>query len=459
MTAPARNDEATLTVERLTGEAQGVARVDGFVWFVNGALPGERVRARVIKPGARSCVARVMEIIEPSPDRVNPPCPYYVRCGGCAAQHMSYAAALQWKTDTVRACLERIGGMASPSVKPALGMDEPWRYRNKGAFPAAGTASNPTIGCYAPRSHEVIDAPDGCMLQKPEANRVIEAVRGWMTEYRVEPYDEAAHRGLIRHLVTRVNRDGESMLTIVSRGADAALPYFGALLKRLREAAPGLKGVASSPNPERGNTIFGPACQTLWGESSLTERLELSVGALRYELSPRSFFQVNTPQAERLVETVLAYADAGGGRAAADIYCGAGTLTLALASAGFDAVGVELLPDAVRDAQRNAVANGIPGAEFERGDAARVLPELLKARGRFDVITLDPPRKGCAPAVLESAASARPDRLIYVSCDPATLARDAAILSNIGYHLAEATPIDQFCWTASVEAVALFMNE
>ncbi|MDR2656192.1 MAG: TRAM domain-containing protein, partial [Oscillospiraceae bacterium] len=199
MAAPARNDEAALTVERLTGEAQGVARVDGFVWFVNGALPGERVRARVIKPGARSCVARVMDIIEPSRDRVSPPCPYYARCGGCAAQHMSYAAALRWKTDTVRECLERIGGMTSPSVKPALGMDEPWRYRNKGAFPVSGTAGSPTIGCYAPRSHEVIDAPNGCMLQKPEANRVIEAARGWMTEYRVEPYDEAAHRGLIRH--------------------------------------------------------------------------------------------------------------------------------------------------------------------------------------------------------------------------------------------------------------------
>jgi 23S rRNA (uracil1939-C5)-methyltransferase len=249
------------------------------------------------------------------------------------------------------------------------------------------------------------------------------------------------------------------MLTIVSRSADAVPPYFGALLKRLREAAPNLKGVASSPNPERGNAIFGPTCQTLWGESSLTERLEMSVGTLRYDLSPRSFFQVNTSQAERLVETVLAYADAGGGRTAADIYCGAGTLTLALAKAGFDAAGVELLPDAVSDARRNAAANGMPGVTFECGDAARVLPALLRTRGRFDVITLDPPRKGCDPVVLESAASARPDRLIYVSCDPATLARDAAILSNMGYRLTEATPIDQFCWTTSAETVALFMNK
>ncbi|MDR0395758.1 MAG: 23S rRNA (uracil(1939)-C(5))-methyltransferase RlmD [Oscillospiraceae bacterium] len=457
MSVPARNDEAELIVERLNGEAQGVARRDGFVWFVVGALPGERVRARVIKPGARSCVARVMEIVEPSDLRVVPPCPYYARCGGCAAQHLAYHASLDWKTGTVRDCLERIGGIKT-LVKPALGMDDPWRYRNKGAFPVAGTADRPSIGCYAPRSHEVIDAPGGCMLQKPETNRLMDAARDWMTARRIEPYDEASHSGLVRRLVSRVNRDGSSMLTVVLRGTDARPPHADELVKRLREAEPGLCGVAVSPHPSRGNAVFGSECRELWGARSLTERLELSVGALVYDLSPRSFFQVNTAQAERLAEKALEYAGYANGSSAADIYCGAGTLTLALAKAGFDAVGIELLPDAVGDARRNAIANGMPGVRFECGDAAVLTPRLARERGGFDVIVMDPPRKGCDRAVLESAAMSRPSRMVYVSCDPATLARDAAILAGLGYRLAEASPIDQFCWTTSVETVALFVE-
>ncbi|GHU72559.1 putative RNA methyltransferase [Clostridia bacterium] len=475
MGIPARNDEAVLTIDRLNSEAQGVARRDGFVWFVNGALPGESVRARVIKPGARSCVARVMELIEPSPERADPPCPYYARCGGCSALHMTYAAELNWKTNLVRDCLQRIGGIESPNVKPALGMDEPWHYRNKGAFPVTGEAGRPTIGCYAPRSHEVIDAPNGCLLQKPETNRIIEAVRAWMISHSIEPYNESMHSGLIRHIVTRVNRDSESMLTVVTRSADARLPHSDELVKRLREVVPGLRGLSVSPNPERGNVIFGDTCQTIWGEPSLTERLELSVGTLCYDLSPRSFFQVNTAQAERLVETVLSYATGNGTDhqsilketvesarnrpGSADIYCGTGTLTLALAKAGFETVGVELLPDAVSDARRNASANGFPDerdVRFERGNAAVVLPTLVKTQGQFDVIVLDPPRKGCDKTVLESAALTHPSRLVYVSCDPATLARDAAVLAGLGYRLIEAQPIDQFCWTASIETVALF---
>ncbi|MDR1599777.1 MAG: 23S rRNA (uracil(1939)-C(5))-methyltransferase RlmD [Oscillospiraceae bacterium] len=460
MSAPTRNDEAELDIERLNSEAQGVARRDGFVWFVVGAMPGERVRARVIKPGARSCVARVMRIVEPSPDRVEPPCPVYVRCGGCAAQHMAYGATLDWKAGVVRDCLERIGGIRSPLVRPTVGMEQPWRYRNKGAFPVAGKVGSAVIGCYAPRSHEVIDAPDGCALHKRETNLLVEAVRGWMKENRVEPYDEARHEGLVRRIVTRVNRDGKSMLTIVVREAQAArLPGLDALVRGLREAGAGLEGVAVSRNPSRGNAVFGPECRAVWGVESLEERLELSVGALSYYLSPRSFFQVNTRQAERLAETVLGYVrGAGGSGAAADVYCGAGTLTLALAKAGFEAVGVELVEDAVRDARRNAVANGLAGVRFEQGDAAVSMPELVRKYGRFDVIVMDPPRKGCDRAVLEAAARAGPSRVVYVSCDPATLARDAATLAGLGYQLEEATPIDQFCWTASIETVALFRH-
>ncbi|GHU71171.1 putative RNA methyltransferase [Clostridia bacterium] len=457
MVVPNRNDEAELTIESLSSEAQGVARLDGFVWFVQGALPGERVRARVIKPGVRFAVARMLELIEPSPDRAHPPCPYYVRCGGCVVQHMTYESTLCWKTGVVRDCLERIGGIQSPSVNHAIGIDEPWRYRSKGAFPVAGTADRPTVGCYAPRSHEVIDAPEGCLLQNSVTDQLVRVVRSWMIAHRVEPYNEMSHKGCIRHVVARVNRDGESMLTLVINSSDARLPHADDLIRRARDAVSKLKGVSISPNPERGNVIFGKTCETLWGEDTLSERLELDSGTLSFEISPRSFFQVNTRQAERLVNAAVSYAGTGHQLHAVDVYCGTGTLTLALAKAGFTTVGIELLPDAVENARRNAIMNHLPDVRFECGDAAMLLPKLVEDCGKLDVVTLDPPRKGCDRAVLEAAVKAEPNRLVYVSCDPATLARDAAILTTLGYRLAEAKPIDQFCWTSSIETAALFV--
>ncbi|MDR1570586.1 MAG: 23S rRNA (uracil(1939)-C(5))-methyltransferase RlmD [Oscillospiraceae bacterium] len=453
---PARNYEATLTIERVDQEARGIARLEGFVWIVPGALPGEIVRARVIKPGARYAVARVMDIISPSPERIEPRCAIASRCGGCVWQHARYEASLAYKQAHVSDCLTRIGGINRPTVGSIIGMTNPWNYRNKGSFPVSGISSAPRIGFYAARSHDVIDAPCGCLLQTDTSNRLIAAAREWMRANRVDPYDERTHRGLIRHIVTRVNSRGDAMLTIVTNDNRADIECGGDLVERLRGAAPSIAGVSVSPNNRPGNVIFGETCETIWGSPILTETLDTIYGELQFDLSPRSFFQVNTAQAGRLVDTMLEYAQPSPACRVADVYCGAGALSLALAKTGADVKGIEIVSDAVNDARRNAARNGLPYVRFQCGDAVDLLPKLIETDGRFDLITLDPPRKGCERAVLEAAALANPKRIVYISCDPATLARDASILRDLGYAFVKAQPIDQFCWTSAVETVALF---
>lgn len=454
---PERNFEATLTIDSIDQEARGIARLDGFVWLVNGALPGETVRARVIKPGARFAVARITEIISPSQDRVTPPCPHYPRCGGCVAQHMTYEATLRFKQTHVSDCLTRIGGIDSPNVLPIIGTDKPWRYRNKGAFPVAGETSKPQIGCYAAHSHDVVDAPGGCMLQGITSDAIVAAVREWMVASHVPPYRETTGSGLIRHLITRINADGESMLTVIVNDRAGKLPQADNLAALLKARVPKLIGLSVSPNTSRGNVIFTDTCFSIYGNITITERLRTSSGELRFELSPRAFFQVNTQQADKLVAAMLSFAEADKTKRVADVYCGAGALTLALAQTGADVTGIEIVPDAVENARRNAERNGLPFARFLCGDAADLLPKLA-AQNTFDIITLDPPRKGCDREVLKAATHAKPGRIVYVSCDPATLARDAAILRTLGYTLSAVQPVDQFCWTSSVEAVALFVK-
>ena len=451
-----RNDECVLTIERVDQEARGVARVDGYVWLVPGSLPGERVRARVIKPGAHFAVARLMEVLEPSPERTDPKCPIYTRCGGCVWQHAKYESTLAYKENYVRDCLSRIGAISNPAVLPILGMKNPWRYRNKGSFPVSGSSGKPLVGCYAARSHDVIDAPQGCLLQTKVSDRLVSTMRGWMSRYHVEPFDETTRRGLIRYIATRVNERGESMLTIVSNSRSSALPHARGLICMLRDAEPRLSGISVSPNDAPGNAVFGEACKTIWGKRTLTETLDLPLGPLSFEISPHAFFQVNTAQAVRLASVVSEFARVSPGCRVADVYSGAGALTLALAQSGADAVGIEINSDAVEDARNNAVMNGMPHVRFIRGDAADALPKLVLSEGRFDRIALDPPRKGCDSVVLEAAAHAKPDLIIYVSCDPATLARDVSKLRGHGYAFVKAQPIDMFCWTSSVETVALF---
>ena len=446
-----RNQELTVTIDRLGDEAQGIALHEGMVVFVPKALPGERVRVRVIKPDKRYAVARLMGVERASPERVTPPCPYAARCGGCVAQHMRYEATLAFTRQQVEDCLRRIGGLDAPDVAPMLGMEQPWRYRNKGAFPVGGSVGAPLIGCYAPRSHTIVDAPEGCLLQDARSDRMMSAVRRWMIERRVAPYSEAEHQGLIRHVVTRVTRSGQAMLTLVTMREE--IPAVNVLIDALRTEVPGLRGVCVAPNDQRTNAIFGDSSFALWGDHVLEE----THFGLRFSLSPRAFFQVNPAQADRLYHKALEYAQLRGDERVADVYCGTGTLTLLLARQAREVVGIEWSQAAVADAGRNAADNGIPNARFVCEDAAKALPALVETGEPLDVVVLDPPRKGCDEAVLRAAGRAKPKRLVYVSCNPATLARDAALLADMGYRLASAQPVDMFCWTGSVETAALFL--
>ena len=453
MSEPKKNDILTARCEALGSETEGVCRSEGRVYFVPGALPGEEILFRLVQVRKNYGYGRLEKILMPSPDRIEPACPVFPRCGGCTARHLAYAAQLEAKRAKVRDCLARIGGLSDPPVGPVLGMEDPRRYRNKGAFPVGGTPGAVRIGCFAARSHQVIDAPDGCLLQSLTSDRLIREVRGWANAHRLEPYDETSHTGLLRHVMTREAADGSSMLVLVVNGQ--SLPHAEELIARLRGAVPGLASVCLSSNTRRTNVILGETVRVLWGSGTLTDTLL----GFSYRVSPRSFFQVNHSQTEVLYRQVLDACGLRGDETVFDLYCGCGTITLPLASRARRAVGVEIVEDAVRDARENARANGVGNAVFYAGAAEALFPSLLREWGRPDVLVMDPPRKGCEPEVLRAAAEAAPGRIVYVSCDPATLARDVRVLCGAGYRPEKAVPVDMFPWTGHVETVCLLYHQ
>lgn len=442
-----KNQTLLLSCQGLGADFEGICRHEGQVVFVPGALPGEQVRVKIIKVQKRHALGRLEEILSPSPQRATPPCPYFPRCGGCTAQHMAYEETLRYKREQVRDCLVRIGGFESPDVREVLGMPAPLRYRNKGAFPVGGEASAPRIGCYAARSHTIVDAPRGCLLQTEQSDALVAAVRAWMAACHVPPYDEAAHRGLVRHIVTREAKDGGMLLVLVLNGQ--SVPGADALIEKARSAAPSLRGIALSENTRRTNVILGNAPRVLWGEGYLLD--ELAGCTLR--VSPHTFFQVNRPQAEVLYRHALGFCALTGNETVWDLYCGCGSITLPLSKRARRVTGVEVVEAAVQDARENAWENGIAQAEFIAGATEAVLPALWRAQGTPDVVVMDPPRKGCDPAALRALSEIGPPRIVYVSCNPATLARDAALLRDAGYGLGPVQPVDMFPWTGHVEAV------
>lgn len=447
-----KNQSLDLDVESYGMDAQGVCRAEGMPIFVSGALAGERVRVRIVKVERRYAFGRVEAVLTPSPARCEPPCPIYRRCGGCAAQHMAYEETLLYKRRQVQDCLTRIGGL-DVQVPPVLGMDDPWHYRNKGAFPVGGHAGAPRIGFYAPRSHDLIDLPPtGCAIQREEANACVRAVREWMRQSGAAPYDEAAHSGLVRHVMARVSQSGEVLFVLVVNGERVPQPEL--LVALLRRAVPTLTGAMLSVNTARTNVILGGRILPLWGCDYMIDEL----CGLRFRVSPLSFFQVNPAQTQRLYELALEFAALTGGETVVDAYCGAGTISLLLARRAAHVVGIEIVEAAVRDARDNAARNGIANAEFIAGASEEVLPRLVAQGLRPDVAVVDPPRKGCEEPVLRAIAAAAPARIVYVSCNPATLARDAAVLASLGYAPARVQCVDMFCWTGAVETVLLFSH-
>lgn len=431
-------------IDGYSSEGLGIARVDGQVVFVHGAVRGETCDVLVMKVLKNAAFGKIAALAEPSPARRQPDCPYYGRCGGCDFRHMSYEEELWAKRARVQDALTRIGG-AEVTVEEILGAEQPLHYRNKSIYPISPAGE---VGFYRARSHQVVHV-EHCLIQKPEADALAQAVRDYIARFQVEPYNEATGRGLLRHLYVRTSCRGESLACLLVNGS--RLPHEQELVDMLRAAAPGVCGVVLGENTRRGNAILGDRYRTLWGRDYLTDTL----CGLELRLSVPSFYQVNHDQAQRLYEKALEYAGLTGRELAVDLYCGAGTITQVLARRARHVIGGEIVPEAIRDAEDSARRNGVENVEFLCGDASRLAAELRQRGLRPDVICVDPPRKGLAPDVVEAAASMTPGRIVYVSCDPATLARDVARFAPLGYRPVRACAVDLFPGTAHVETVCL----
>jgi len=440
-----KNQVHTVTIANYASDGEGVARIDGQVVFVRGAIHGETCRVRVLRATKTAAWAKIEELLTPSPLRREPLCPAYGPCGGCDFQHMDYSEELRQKHQRVADALERVGGIEAP-LRPILAAERQNHYRNKAIF---AVGPGPSMGFFRRRSHQVIPV-EACLIQDEAANRAAKALKEWMAAHHVSVYDETRHEGLIRHLFVRTAEEsGKIAVCLVA--TETQLPNRAALIETILRHCPETVSLMLCVNKDVGNVVLRGEFLTLWGE----DHLEDTLSGLRFRLSPRSFFQVNPIQAERLYNIALNYAALTGEETVLDLYCGTGTITLLLAQGAKYAIGAEIVPEAVHDAVENAERNNIQNAEFILADAALAAKELQKRGLPPDVVVVDPPRKGLAPEVIEQIAEMRPQRVVYVSCDPATLARDLKHFATLGYTTKELTPVDMFPRCAHVETVAL----
>ena len=428
-------------IEGYASDGSGVARIGGMAVFVKNAIRDELTDVLVEHVGHSAAWGRVVKQHHPCPARIRPDCELYESCGGCQFRHMNYPEELEAKRMRVEDALRRIGGLTL-GVSRIWGAERTDRYRNKIQFPVGDRA----IGYYRARSHDVVDVAD-CMLQPERAAACRKAVLDWMVKYSVPHYNERAHKGLVRHLYLRFNQAGETLCCLVVNGK--TLPHADELVVALRAADPGLVGVVLSVNTRKTNVILGQEYHTLWGRDWLEETL----CGLTFRLSVPSFFQINRAQTEVLYGRALELAGLTGTETVLDLYCGIGTISLAMAGRAGRVIGAEIVPQAIEDAKDNAARNGITNAEFFCGDAVRVAARLSEEGLRPDVITVDPPRKGLSPEVPELLARMNPRRIVYVSCDPATLARDLKRLEELGYKAVHAEAVDLFPRTAHIESV------
>ena len=442
----AKNQEHTVTIEGYGEGGMGVARIDGRVVFVHGALRGEKCRVLILKTLKSVAFAKVLEVLEPSSERITPDCPYFPRCGGCTYRHIRYEEELRLKKQRVQDNLSRIGG-SDVTVEEILGAQDTLRYRNKAQYPVSKDGA---VGFYRARTHEVIEC-EHCLLVKPEADAAAEALREYMQSCRVAGYDEKTGRGLVRHLYIRSNAAGESLVCVLVNGDK--LPKEDRLVTLLRDACPKCTGIVLGTNTKKGNVILGDRYRTLWG----SDRLEDTLCGKTFRLSVPSFYQVNRVQAERLYAKAIEFAGLTGQETVLDLYCGAGTITLALSDHAKKVLGAEIVPEAIDDARENAARNGVKNAEFFCGDASDVAKKLARENLRPDVITVDPPRKGLAADVVESIAEMQPQRVVYVSCDSATMARDVKRLADLGYTAQRACAVDMFPRADHIETVCLLV--
>jgi 23S rRNA (uracil1939-C5)-methyltransferase len=444
-----KNGEYIADIVGIGHEGEGVGRVEGFTLFIQGALPGEKVRAKVLKLKKQFGYAKLLEVLVPSADRVEPPCAVYKQCGGCQLQHLSYEAQLKWKRQSVVDSLERIGklNMNGITIHPTLGMSDPWKYRNKAQVPLGSREGGMVAGFYAAGSHRIIDMNE-CLIQHDDSNRIVQEVRRIAGRLGITAYDEERHAGLLRHVIVRVGfATGEVMVVLVINGDH--LPRADQLAERLVTVVPGLASIRLSVNKERTNVILAGKTKVIWGRDVIYD----SIGDVKFAISARSFYQVNPVQTEVLYGKALEYAELTGVDTVIDAYCGIGTISLFLAQRAKKVYGVEIVPEAIEDARKNAELNGIDNVEFVVGAAEEVMPRWQEQGVRADVVVVDPPRKGCEQALLDAIIALQPERVVYVSCNPATLARDLRVLADGGYRTVEVQPVDMFPWTVHVECV------
>ena len=458
-----KNEELIVTIDACGSEGEGIGRIDGYALFVKDAVVGDTVRVKIMKAKKNYAFARLMEVITPSPDRIEPPCPLARKCGGCQIQHINYEKQLEYKHNKVKSCLERIGGFTVVDegvetevdsvdnvivMEPALGMNDPFYYRNKAQFPVGKNKEGKVVtGFYAARSHNIIET-ETCYIQAKENDEILRIVREFITEYDIPTYNEETHSGLVRHVLTRVGyKTKEIMVCLIINGKK--LPHHEELVRRLREV-PNMTSITLNINTKKTNVILGEKCVTLWGQSYITDYIK----DVKFQISPLSFYQVNPEQTERLYSQALEYAALTGDEVVWDLYCGIGTISLFLAKSAKEVYGVEIVPQAIEDAKKNAEINGIHNATFYVGAAEDVVEDLYKDDAkRADVVMVDPPRKGCAESLLDTIVAMQPKRVVYVSCDPATLARDLKILDEKGYQVKKARAVDMFPNSVHVETV------
>ena len=445
-----KNDIVTLDIEDCGVDGEGIGKADGFTVFVKDAVIGDRVTAKIMKAKKNYGYGRLMEILKPSPYRVEPKCAFARQCGGCQLQALSYEQQLAFKEKKVRGHLERIGGFTELPMEPIIGMDEPYHYRNKAQFPVGKNKEGRIItGFYAGRTHTIIENRD-CVLGVSQNKEVLDRVIAHMEAYGIEPYNEETGKGLVRHILIRYGFfTGEVMVCLVLNGS--SIPQKETLIEHLLEI-PGMTSITINVNKKRSNVILGEEIRLLWGKPYITDK----IGDISYQISPLSFFQVNPLQTGKLYSKALEYADLHGEETVWDLYCGIGTISLFLAQKAKFVRGVEIIPAAIENANDNARLNGIENVEFFVGKAEEVLPAEYKKNGIYaDVIVVDPPRKGCEESLLATMIEMQPKRIVYVSCDSATLARDLKYLCERGYELKKVCPVDQFGGTVHVETCVL----
>ena len=440
-----------IEINSLGSSAEGVGRFKDFTVFVPYTLPGEKAEVLIEEVKKSYAKGRALQILRKSADRIAPKCAIYDRCGGCQLQHLNYEAQLRIKRQQVIDAVTRIGKQPDVPVHATLGAEAPWNYRNKMQFPVGRSKGKTIIGCFAQGSHDIIDT-ENCYIQKEFNNDIVNAMREIVDKLGIPVYNEDRHTGILRHVIGRVGKNGECMVVLVTAVKD--LQRSKDIVRMLRERLPKLVSVQQNVQTYRNNVIMGRDTKLLWGKPTILD----SLGSLTFHISPRSFFQVNTDQAEVLYGKALEYANLTGRETVIDAYCGTGTITLFLAQKARRVYGIEIVKPAILDAEKNARDNHVKNAEFIVGDATVVMPRLYKQGIRADVVVVDPPRAGCTPTVLETFANMKPKRIVYVSCNPASLARDIAILDGLGYHAREVQPVDMFPNTSHVESIALIVR-